>query len=93
MEKVVWNKGVRYQKLGKSMDLIGWRRFMEGIVSKEAFKIQSEWVDVGGSALSIDGWTKGLTPKFLEVTHGQWLYRNMQVHDMVCGSQAMQRKE
>ena len=36
MENVVWNKGARFQKLGKSMDVIGWRRFMEGMVSKEA---------------------------------------------------------
>ena len=36
---------------------------------------------------------KGVTVKHLEVTHGQWLYRNMQVHDTVCGSEAAQRKE
>ena len=54
MEIVVWNKGARYQKLGKSMDVIGWRRFMERMVSKEAVKIQSEWVNVRGSALFID---------------------------------------
>ena len=39
MQKVVWNKGARFQKLGKSMDVIGWRRFMEGMVSKEAVQI------------------------------------------------------
>jgi hypothetical protein len=93
MESVVWNKGARFQKLGKSMDVIGWRRFMEGMVSREAVQIQSDWADIGGSPLSTEDWTKGLTVKLLEVTHGQWLYRNIQVHDAVCGSEAAQRKE
>ena len=93
MENVVWNKGVGYQKLGKSMNVIGLRHFMEGMVSKEAVQIQSEWVDVGGSYLSTEDWTKGLTVKLLKVTHGQWLYHNMQVHDTVCRSEAAQRKE
>ena len=66
---------------------------MEGMVSKEAVQIQSDWVDIGGSSLTTDNWTKGLTPKIVEVTHGQWLYRNMQVHDTVYGSEALQRKE
>ena len=66
---------------------------MEGMVSKEAFKIQSEWVDVGGSTLSIDDLTNGLAIKLLGVTYGQWLYRNIQVHDMVCGSKAVQRNK
>ena len=75
------------------MDVVGWRRFMEGMMYKEAVKIQSEWVDVGGCTLSIDNWTKRLTVKLLEVTHGQWLYFNMQVHDTMCGAEAVQRKE
>ena len=29
----------------------------------------------------------------LEVTHGQWLYRNVQVHDRIAGTLATQRKE
>ena len=66
---------------------------MEGVVSKEAVQIQSDWADIGGSSLTTDDWTKGLTVKRLEVTHGQWLYRNMQVHDAVCGSEDAQRKE
>ena len=64
---------------------------MEGMVSKEVVKILSDWVDIGGSSLTTDNWTKGLTVKLLEVTHGQWLYCNTQVHDAVCGSVAAQR--
>ena len=31
--------------------------------------------------------------RLLEVTHGQWLYRNVQVHDTTTGILATQRKE
>ena len=31
--------------------------------------------------------------KLLEITHGQWLYRNVQVHDAVSGLKAVKRKE
>ena len=31
--------------------------------------------------------------KLLEITHGQWLYRNVQVHDAVSGLKAVERKE
>jgi hypothetical protein len=38
-------------------------------------------------------WTEELITKLLEVTHGQWLYRNIQVHDKVAGMLATLRKE
>ena len=53
------------------MDVVGWRCFMEGMMSKEAAIIHLEWMSVGGSALSINDWTKELTVKLLEVTHSQ----------------------
>ena len=31
--------------------------------------------------------------KLLEITHGQWLYRNVQVNDAVSGLKAVERKE
>ena len=31
--------------------------------------------------------------KLLEITHGQWLYRNVQVHDAISGLKAVERKE
>ena len=85
MEHIVWDKGSRFYKLGQSMDKIGWRRYMEGMISSEALVIQAECVDLGGFLLSLDNWAKGLAIKLLEATHRQWLYRNMLVHDTVSG--------
>ena len=66
---------------------------MEGMVLLEAMFIQSDCVALGGCNISLDNWTKGLATKLLEVTHGQWLYRNMLVHDIVSGLKAAGRKE
>ena len=55
--------------------------------------VASERVDLGGCLLSLDNWTKGLAIKLIEATHGQWLYRNMLVHDTVSGLKAEERKE
>jgi hypothetical protein len=74
------------------MDEIGWRRFMEGMISKEIIAIQRKAEDNGRCKMMVKNWSAGLVTKLLEVTHGQWLYRNVHVHDMVKGERAMTRK-
>ena len=93
MHNVVWGNSQQFWRLGVSMDRIGWRRFMEGMISKKVVAIQKDFVEAGGCALSLENWTKGLVIKLLEVTHGQWLYRNVVVHDIVGGSEAVKRKQ
>ena len=63
------------------------------IAYAEILRIQSDFVDFGRCTLSLDIWAKGLAMKLLEITHGQWLYRNIQVHDAVSGLEAVERKE
>ena len=66
---------------------------MEGMVSKEVVQIQRK-VDHGGKfRISVDAWCAGLVKRLLEVTHGQWLYRNVHVHDLFTGKRAMNRKD
>ena len=93
MDHIVCDKGSRFYKLGQSMDKIGWRRYMEGMISSEAMAIQAECVDLGRCSLSLDNWAKGLAIKLLEVTHGKWLYRNIILHDTVSGLKTAERKE
>ena len=93
MEHIVCNKVPRFYKLGQSMDKIGWRRYMEGMISSETLVIKAECVELVGCLLLLDNWAKGLAIKLLEATHGQWLYRNILVHDTVSGLKAAERKE
>ena len=66
----VWSKSRQFWELGRSMDKIGWRRFMEGMISGKVIAIQKEFVAAGGCNLSLENWAKGLVTKLLEVTHG-----------------------
>ena len=43
--------------------------------------------------MTAEKWARGLITKLLEITHGQWLYRNVHVHDKVTGTLATKRKE
>ena len=63
------------------------------MISKEIVSLQNQWLTVNGSDLSLDKWATGLVTKLLEITHGQWLYRNLVAHDEVSGVLANKRKE
>ena len=81
MKDIVVNRTHFLYPLAQSQDLIGWRRFTEGVISKETMGIQKSYLALSSYHLSIERWMKGLITKLLEVTHGQWLYRNVHVHD------------
>jgi hypothetical protein len=93
MQEVVGDRTGQYQRLAASMDLIGWRRFMEGMISVEVIAIQRRAMGDDELKLTLEKWGAGLVTRLLETTHGQWLYRNVHVHDMVAGDLASKRKE
>ena len=66
---------------------------MEGMISKEIVSLQKQHLTVNGSEMSLERWATSLVQKLLEITHGQWLYRNLVVHDGVSGTLANKRKE
>jgi hypothetical protein len=85
--------GEDFQKMAWEQDAIGWRQFMEGMISRRMHGIQSLYHLREGTHLSPKQWAQGLILKLLEATHGQWIYRNIQIHDSVAGTQANLRKE
>jgi hypothetical protein len=66
---------------------------MEGMVFKGMRNIQEIYALVEGSNITSTQWAQGLIIKLLEVTHGQWLYRCVQIHDRVSGTRITARKE
>ena len=85
----------RYRKLALSRDLIGCRRFMVGMISKEMLVIQQDYLDLRrsrGTPITPISWAKGLIFRLIEITHGQWLYQNLHMHDTVTGFHATCRK-
>ena len=66
---------------------------MEGMISMEITAIQRQYIAINGSRTSLEKWCTGLITRLLEITHGQWLYRNYVVHDPVSGIIATAKKE
>jgi hypothetical protein len=84
---------LRYKEMAHHTDMIGWRRFMEGMISKSLRDIQSTYASFAGSCLSMTHWTTRVITKLLKITHGQWLYRCIQVHESATGTLRTARKE
>ena len=68
-------------KLAEEQDKIGLDNFMEGKITSESrhiVKRQMIWEDGHYTA---EDWTKHMISRVLDMTHGQWLYRNKVVHE------------
>ncbi len=94
MEEAISEAPPRFRPMALSQNKIGWRRFLEGMISKEITSIQQQYYAVNGSRMSLKKWCSGsITRMRQEIMHGQWLYRNHVVHDPVSGTIAMAKKE
>ncbi len=74
MKDIVQEAPSRFQIVGKSQDKIGWRQFLEGMISKEITGIQQHYYALNGMQMSLEKWSSGLITRLLEITHGQWIY-------------------
>jgi hypothetical protein len=85
--------GTKYRRMAKGQDEIGWRRFLEGMIHSNFHRLQHAHYLACGLRKTGKWWAQQLIIKLLEITHGQWIYRNIQVHDRVTGLLATTRKE
>ncbi len=85
--------GDHFQLMAWDQDAIGWWRFMEEMICTWMHWIQSLHHYREGTHLSPKRWARSLIVKLLEATHGQWIYRNIQIHNLVAGTQATLWKE
>jgi hypothetical protein len=83
----------QYSEFITSQTHIGWRRTMEGMVSKTLLHLDRHDVLVPTSHMSVNRWLVGLIKTLLEATHGVWIYRNITIHDSVSGMVATKEKE
>ncbi len=82
-----------FRAMARVQDSIGWQRFIEVMVCKEIRAIQCTHSSVTGLRCNTERWGRDLVTRLLEVTYGQCLYRNVQVHDRTMGTLANQWKE
>jgi hypothetical protein len=80
------------QEFKTLQDRIGWENFMVGMVSTKLLCIQDSYLQVRGLAQSSKRWAMGLITQLLQVTHGQWIYRCVLVHNCTTGTLVTQHK-
>jgi hypothetical protein len=68
-----------------AQDIIGWDNFVMGMVSHKLLPIQSAHFHTAGKSYRTTRWIAGLITQLLQVTHTQWIYRCMLVHDRTTG--------
>jgi hypothetical protein len=93
MKDICRSMGRSFQDMAKEQDTIGWRRFMEGMISKPLVCLQADSHALTGEGLHALSWARQLVVRLLEVTHGQWIYRNVLVHDEQQGTLRTQEKK
>ena len=67
--------------LARSQDVIGWRNFMEGRVSREFVDMQNIHLRLGCHRINGEQWVRQFISKILHITHSQWIFRNFTLHD------------
>ena len=69
------------KELAKSQDIIGWRNFMEGRISKKVYLLQRHHLTIMSSKSTGEDWTKQFITRLLHITHSQWVFCNFSLHD------------
>jgi hypothetical protein len=77
----------------ESQDKIGWRNFTEGYISTQFYNIQCFHLLMSSSYLNGLDWTKQCISKILQITHSQWIYRNISLHNKQQGYLRIKRLE
>ena len=79
--------------IAESQDEIGWREFMEGKVSQKLIKAQELHCAVSPCRMSGRDWAKHFISKLLQISHSQWLFRNITLHDSARGVKQLEKRE
>ncbi len=74
-----------FREFASAQDIIGWDHFVMEMVSHKLLPIQSAHFHTAGKSYRANGWIAGLITQLLQVTHTQWIYRCMLVHDRTTG--------
>jgi hypothetical protein len=74
-----------FWEYASAQDIIGWDHFVMGMVSHKLLPIQSAHFHTAGKSYRDTKWIAGLITQLLQVTHTQWIYRCMLVHNHTTG--------
>jgi hypothetical protein len=75
----------RMLSLSHSQDTIGWRNFTEGYISTHFYDIQNFHLLVNSSYLNGANCRKHFISRMLHISHPQWIFRNISLHNCTRG--------
>ncbi len=75
----------QFKALATSQDLIGSRDFTVGHILTHFYAIQSFHLAMSSSYLNGKDWTRQFISRILQLTHSQWIFRNISLHDKING--------
>jgi hypothetical protein len=78
---VMGSMSPQFRALATSQDLIGWRDFTVGHISTHFYAIQSFHLAMSISYLNGEDWIRQFISRILQLTHLQWIFRNISFHD------------
>ena len=81
------------RKAAEDQDLIRWREFMEGKVAARIGGLQLYYCSISSCMMNGDDWMKHFVSHFLHITHSQWIFRNITLHDKVRGTLRLQEQQ
>ncbi len=64
-----------------SQDKIDWQEFMEGKISVEIVAIQCLHCATAPCMMNGDDWTRHFISRILQLSHSQWIFCNITLHD------------
>ena len=79
--------------IAEAQDKIGWRQFTEGRVAKGIRHMQAAYMGDQDSTYTVDHWLRNLIKHLLNLSHEQWLARNLMKHHHTKGMLAIQTRE
>jgi hypothetical protein len=74
-------------------DSIGWTHFLEGKITGHFLGMQRLYLRTTRCKINADDWVKGFITKILAISHTQWIFRNITLHDQQHGHLALLRRE
>jgi hypothetical protein len=66
---------------------------LEGMISNELLDLDTADIIQPTSRLTVKQWMQGLITRQFKATHGQWIYRNLTIHDRTSGLIVTQDKK
>ena len=74
------------RRIAHAADNIGWTYFTEGKIPHLLRNLQSRYIVHCPTLLTIDTWMIGFIYQLLELTHSQWIFRNITKHHHTNGT-------